>query len=108
LQVRDLNASYQLIHSVEHWRCAEDFGADSLYYPYFLGNVAHYFRAAAAPDAIIVAKSGVGFNSLYLGQHGGPTEAETTIPVMVHGARFTGSAVVPPIWELLRFLRGED
>jgi hypothetical protein len=88
------------------WSCPEklDAGTNSLYYPYFLANISHYFQAVSHPDAIVIPKSGIAFNSLYLGQHGGPTPQEIYVPLLIHNGVLTDGQQVPGLWELLKFM----
>ena len=72
--------------------------ARKLFYPYFIPDLARYFQAADHPDAIIIGQPGISFLPQYLGQHGGPTEQELFIPLLLRNAHVTGT---PPIWKLL-------
>ena len=87
-------------------QCVDQMSVENraLYHPNFLENIAHYFRATDVPDAIVVAKAGVGFNANYLGQHGGPAAREVLVPLLLHGIQLTNTQFVPALWELLDFL----
>ncbi len=104
LTVRDTTAGPTLARGAPG-QCADrlDAATNSLYYPYFISNLAHYFHAQSAPDAIVIAKPGVGFNSKYRGQHGGPTQRELLVPLLLHGARVKDGSV-PALSELLDIL----
>ena len=102
--VRDSVAGPMLVGGLPG-QCADrlDAGTNSLYYPYFISNLSHFFHAANAPDAIVIAKPGIGFNSKYRGQHGGPTQRELLVPLLLRGARVKDGSV-PALWELLQIL----
>jgi hypothetical protein len=75
-----------------------------LIYPFLVGNLGHYFNHQEHPDAILIPQPGVALQSLYLGQHGGPTEQEVLVPLLLHNAKLSESTSVPALWELLNFL----
>ncbi len=75
-----------------------------LFYPYLIPDLAYFFKGPYSPDAIVVAKSGMAFNKLYQGNHGGPTEQETFVPLFLHGATVPALDHIPTLWELLRFM----
>ena len=72
--------------------------------PHFTDNLADYFKSPFAPGAVIVAESGSSFHSLYKGLHGGPTESETIVPLLLKGVKLKDQKSIPAMWELLRFL----
>ena len=73
-------------------------------YPFLRENLAHYFNSNTHPDAVVVAKPGVAFNRLYRGYHGGPTEREVLVPLLLHNAELPATGSIPTLWELLKFL----
>lgn len=88
------------------WMCVDrlDNAANSLYYPYFIANLAHYFQTPTHPDAVVIAKPGVAFTAKYAGQHGGPTPNEVFVPLLIHGASLPEGSQVPALNELLKFM----
>jgi hypothetical protein len=77
---------------------------DTLIYPRFISNLSIYFSATTHADAIAIAQPGFSFNSQYRGNHGGPTEREVYVPLLMHNATLTNKERVPAIWELLDFM----
>ncbi len=74
------------------------------YYPYFVENISHFFKVTGHPDAVIIAKSGVSFRNDYTAYHGGPTLAETIVPLLMHNCALLPQTRIPSLAELLRFL----
>ena len=74
------------------------------YYPYFVENISHFFKVSGHPDAVIIAKSGVAFRNDYAAYHGGPTPAETIVPLLMHNCNIVPQSRIPSLAELLRFL----
>ncbi len=87
------------------WTCPENITGrlSQIFYPYFLSNLSYYFHAEQAPDAIVVARSGVSLKLGYEALHGGPTARETLIPLLLRNSQVESDRI-PAIWELLRFL----
>jgi hypothetical protein len=88
------------------WMCPDGLDEESnrLFYPYLLSNLAHYFRSSSAPEMVVVAKPGVAFNSKYKGQHGGPTEREVIVPLLIRNAKLKNPDAVVPLWDVLNYL----
>ena len=74
------------------------------FYPYFLENMASYFAADKAADIIVIPLADVIFSQAGKGFHGGPTEDETIVPLLIRNARLSSKDEVPPSWQLLRFI----
>lgn len=98
--------SFMISISGSESRCPEKLEAslNQLYYPYFLSNISHYFRAPNAPDAIIISQPGVSFRKGSIGAHGGPTPQEIFVPLLMHNCVLADPLAVPELSELLGFL----
>jgi len=89
------------------WMCVDqlDSAMDVLHAPHFIANIAHYFRAPGAGDAVVLPKPGVAFNSKYRGQHGGISAREVVVPLLIRGGQRPGSGRrVPSLFEVLNAL----
>ncbi len=88
------------------WMCPDQLEPqlNNLYYPYFLSHLSHYFQSPGHPDAVVISKSGVAFESVGAGQHGGPTTQEVFVPLFLHNLTLAPSAPTPALWQLLNFL----
>ncbi len=81
-----------------------DKSLENSFYPFFIPNIVHYFRAKDHPDAVVIPQPGVSYNALYQGQHGGPTSQELFVPLLIHNGTLTDKGKIPPLWELLHFM----
>ena len=76
-------------------------------YPFLTTNLAHYFRSQNHPEGVVLAAPGVSFNKKYLGNHGGATQDEVIVPLLLRGAKLVSSEVLPGHSDLLKFLMGD-
>lgn len=70
---------------------------------YLVADLSHYFYAKNHPDALIIAKSGVAFRN-GAGQHGGPTQEEMLVPLLMKNAVIASPQTLPSLSEILNFL----
>ena len=83
---------------------ALDQSSNDLFDPYFIANLSHYFAAKFHPDAVLIPLPGVAFTNKYEGQHGGPTAAETFVPLLLRNGRLDTTSGPPPLSTILRFM----
>ncbi|MBC7741210.1 MAG: alkaline phosphatase family protein [Bdellovibrionaceae bacterium] len=74
-------------------------------YPFLIENLASYFKAERPPEMIVIPRRDVSFDYLGVGFHGGPTEEETIVPLLLRNATTKYSEKIPPLWEILRFIQ---
>ena len=72
--------------------------------PRLTSELHDYFAAQESPDAVILARSGVAFKEGSRGQHGGATDDERHVPLLLRGARLT-TQTRPPLSQLLLHLQ---
>ncbi len=73
-------------------------------FPELTESLLRFFRSPEHPGLVFVAKSGVAFTNSYRGFHGGVTEDEMTIPLLLRNGKLKDSTRLPNIYELLNFL----
>jgi hypothetical protein len=82
---------------------AQDFS-----YPDFAENLMRYFNNPAHPSMIIVAKPHFAFSDddqvVDSGYHGGPSDAETFVPLLIHNGSYRDTSRIPYLHEILGFL----
>jgi hypothetical protein len=81
-----------------------DSAANSLFFPYFIPDLSHYFWTPNHPDALIIPKAGIAFKPKDRGQHGGPTPQEIFVPLLLHKASLSDVNHIPKLSELLNFM----
>lgn len=67
-------------------------------------NLIRYFQNPDHPGMILMAAPGYGFTSAYQGFHGGTTQEEMTIPLLLRNGRLRDPTRLPYIHELLGFV----
>jgi len=72
------------------------------YSPFFVSSLAAYFEAPGHPDALLLAAPGVSFAAEQKGGHGGATEDEMLVPILLHRASIRDETVPLPTLELLK------
>lgn len=103
--------SFSLIVGDRPERCVDHLDADSnqKFYPFFISNLAHYFQADGHPDVVLIAKQGISFHANSgLGQHGGPTERELFVPLLMRGSELKDPSRIPSLSKLLEFMTIEE
>lgn len=103
--------SFALIVDDRPQRCADhlDELSNQKFYPFFISNLSHYFQADGHPDAVLIAKPGISFHTNSgLGQHGGPTERELFVPLLMRGAELKDPSRIPSLSKLLEFMTKEE
>lgn len=71
--------------------------------PYAIGNLLAFMNAPQRPDALILAAPGVSFTDKYHGHHGGITQEETLVPLLLRGIKIRDNRT-PAIFEILNVL----
>lgn len=79
----------------------------NFFYPYFATNVAAYFKAKDAPDALILAQEQTSFGDAIHAHHGGLTPDEITVPLLVWNLKVKTTERLPPTFRLLEDFRSK-
>lgn len=69
--------------------------------PFAFENLLAYFASPQHPDAVIIASEGVTFTDNYKGHHGGLSQQETLVPLLVNGIAIRNHRT-PALFELLK------
>lgn len=77
----------------------------NLFYPFFIENIASFFKASNSPDLILIPNHESIFETQGLGFHGGPTEDETIVPLLMRNAITKRPEQIPANWQLLKFVK---
>lgn len=87
------------------YRCPEDYDRLASFESasFLVPALTEYFRAAKAPDLVLIADGRSDFIGGYKGNHGGLTPEEALVPLLTRNVK--RSADVIPTWRLLRLLR---
>ena len=87
------------------WICPSALSADHdpFGHPYFVSNLAHYFAAKQSPDLAVIPDFETAFSKDSVGFHGGPSNEETIVPVLLRNSTMS-SGQAPPLWRLLEDL----
>lgn len=72
-------------------------------YDSVISNVSTYFHSSTHPDAVVLADSGVSYVKEGLGQHGGLSIEEMSVPLLVRNIKLSSQETLP-LYSLLRFL----
>jgi hypothetical protein len=75
--------------------------------PDLFAAIGRYFLAKGSPDALLLAANETSFLRGSLGTHGGASERESDVPVLVRNARFESPREAIPTYALLAFLKKE-
>lgn len=73
-------------------------------HPFFIENLASYFRSSKSPDILVIPASNTIFSRHGLGFHGGPTEEETIVPLLMRNAKLQNPEQIIPSWQILNFV----
>jgi hypothetical protein len=73
------------------------------FHPFLVENLAYYFQAEKHPDMLILPDRHTSFTKEEQASHGGPTEEETVVPLLVRNA-YIKSSRIPALWQLLQFM----
>ncbi len=65
--------------------------------------IENYFKSPMRPDAVVIAAKGVSFSREGLGQHGGLSQSEVEVPILLRGAKFA-QAERPPTYAAVKAL----
>lgn len=86
--------------------CSDQLPVDykNMFYPFFIENVASFFKTKTSPDLIMVPNRYSYFESIGVGFHGGPTEDETIVPLLIRNAKAASPEQIPANWKLLKFI----
>lgn len=71
--------------------------------PFAVQNLLSYFAAPQHPDAVVIAASGISFYDKYHGHHGGLTEEEVVVPLLLRGVNVKNQRI-PALYEILKIL----
>jgi hypothetical protein len=71
--------------------------------PFAFENILSYLVAPQAPDAILIAAEGVSFNAKYKGHHGGISQQETLVPLLLRGVKVRDMRT-PSLFEVLKIM----
>jgi hypothetical protein len=85
------------------YHCPTDFDDVKAAYPFLVDGLSRYLSAPNHPDAVVIAAPTASFSGGMRGSHGGPTAAETFVPVLLRNAALDGTAPVRTT-ELLKLL----
>ncbi len=69
--------------------------------PFAFENLLAYFASPQHPDAVIIAAEGISFIDKYKGHHGGLTQQETLVPLLVNGIKIRNNRI-PALFEILK------
>lgn len=72
--------------------------------PFAIENLLSYLMAPQAPDAVVLASDGVSFSEKYRGLHGGLTEREILVPLLLRGVKLERPRT-PALFEILNVLK---
>ncbi|MEO5667446.1 MAG: hypothetical protein ABIR96_05260, partial [Bdellovibrionota bacterium] len=79
--------------------------SEQFFYPYFATNIAAYFRAKDAPDALVLASEETSFGDNLHAHHGGLTPDEIRVPLLFWNLEFKSAERLPQTFRLLEGFR---
>ena len=90
----------------EVFYCSHEYdqAVEQFYAPFFISNTASYFAASTRPDAVVLAAKEVSFHRGFKGDHGGVTQDEVIVPLLMRNASLSSPQTVYENYSVLKFL----